>query len=697
MKAVFKLNRLRSQLVLTFLAGFLGIGLTISAPVLALLNWQANVQARFLLDQTVVASRAFIASEQSDLQNLSLLVSQRPTLTQLLEEDSLPALGTYLTNLQTGAGVDLILVCDEDKIVIGSDTHIDTTDLCSTNKPAGFTSLANTNDPYLYASADVLQSSGSPGRIIVGKSTSTVLEELQEETGLLFFLVHQEEIIIASDPTLQKSIKTEADLQRFSRKPLNSSLAQRSVGINDHQYILTSFVIEEELGLNLISALNIDDQIILQKRLNGSLLLGLFFIILIASGLGIWQAQRISMPIINVAKAASKFRQRDLDTPVSIKSSFQEINQLANTLEDARVALQHAMAQLQIEKAWIEKLLNSIAEGILTLDNQNHITFASAGVSKILKTDIEQIIDRKADDVFITAQGDTPFTSQLPTQGQQRQILVKLNGGQERYLSVSKANFIPPEAVSTHRALVLHDVTNEEHIHRLLGDFMANITHEFRTPLSALEASSELLLDNIKNLSQSEIEELLTSLNMGITNLQALIDNLIEASSIETGRFKVSLQSVSFNEILQNAQELIQPLAQKYGLELGITAVTGQIMVMADHRRTVQVLVNLLSNAIKHSPENGLISIDHYVAGGNLRVEVTDRGSGIPKEQRGNLFQRFSHLEVPIERAKQGAGLGLSVVKAIVDAQQGEVGISEPPEGGATFWFTLPLVEERPV
>ena len=114
-------------------------------------------------------------------------------------------------------------------------------------------------------------------------------------------------------------------------------------------------------------------------------------------------------------------------------------------------------------------------------------------------------------------------------------------------------------------------------------------------------------------------------------------------------------------------------------------------MVMADQRRTVQVLVNLLSNAIKHSPQNGLIRIHHFVDADALRVEVIDQGGGVPSDQRNNLFRRFSNMNTIGEKIKPGAGLGLSVVKAIIDAQQGEVGIMDHPNGGNCFWFTLRL------
>jgi two-component system sensor histidine kinase ResE len=278
--------------------------------------------------------------------------------------------------------------------------------------------------------------------------------------------------------------------------------------------------------------------------------------------------------------------------------------------------------------------------------------------------------------------------------GQQRRISVRLKNGQERLLSISKSKLVPPEASSSNQALVIRDVSNEEYIHRLLGDFMANITHEFRTPLAALEASSELLLDNLHSLSQAEIEELLVSLHLGIINLQTLIDNLIEAASIEAGRFKVSLQPVPFQGILREALGIIQPLADKYSLKLISQPMEETILVMADQRRTVQALVNLLSNAVKHSPEHGSIQIKSTITDRQLRVEVIDEGSGVPLGQRSNLFRRFAHLDTENERARQGAGLGLSVVKEIVQAQQGEVGITELTEGGTSFWFTLPLAKE---
>jgi two-component system, OmpR family, phosphate regulon sensor histidine kinase PhoR len=685
-----RLRRLRSQLIFIFLVGFPGIGLAIGIPVILLISQQSSSNAQLLLDQAVVASRAFIRREQSDLQSLALLISQRPTLTRLLEEQDLTSLESYLETLRESVNLDLLLICSNDQEIAAVDRNLTGVELCQLDSPSGYAALPSGEGLYLYATADI--ASVSSHKVMIGKSASSTLLELQKETGLLYFLIWQDHAVQSGEPSLEVSPALIAGLLQGTDQNTNQSLAQRSFRIGEHQYLLSNLEIDPSLQLNLVSALNVDNQIAVQQSLTSTLILGLFIIVLIASALGIWLSQRISRPIVRLANAASEFRQGNLDSPISIESSAWEIDQLANTLEDGRIALQHSLQQLQAEKAWIEHLLNSIIEGMLTLDHENRITFASAGISKIIGEELDQIIGKKIDDIFLPLEGEINFSSQLPAIGQQRRSSVKLKNGQERLLSISKSKLVPPEASDSNRALVIRDVSNEEYIHRLLGDFMANITHEFRTPLAALEASTELLLDNLHSLSPAEIEELLVSLNLGIINLQTLIDNLIEAASIEAGRFKVSLQPVPFDGILRDALGIIQPLAEKYSLQLISQPVEEQILVMADQRRTVQALVNLLSNAVKHSPEGGLIQIKHAVMDKQLRVEVIDEGSGVPLAQRGNLFRRFAHLDTENERARQGAGLGLSVVKEIVEAQQGEVGVTELTKGGTSFWFTLPLV-----
>jgi signal transduction histidine kinase len=118
-------------------------------------------------------------------------------------------------------------------------------------------------------------------------------------------------------------------------------------------------------------------------------------------------------------------------------------------------------------------------------------------------------------------------------------------------------------------------------------------------------------------------------------------------------------------------------------------------LVYIDPRRTIQVLVNLLSNASKYGPTDAENMISANIEGGWVRVKVTDRGPGIPAKQKSSLFQRFTYQDSVQDQIKVGAGLGLSVVKAVVEAHGGNTGVDTPPGGGTIFWFTIPIADER--
>jgi signal transduction histidine kinase len=276
------------------------------------------------------------------------------------------------------------------------------------------------------------------------------------------------------------------------------------------------------------------------------------------------------------------------------------------------------------------------------------------------------------------------------------QISIQVNNI-EKLLSVSSSAFIPPEAGNATRALLIRDVTDEARIHRLMGEFMANITHEFRTPLAALSASVELLMEQLPELSQTETMELFKALNIGVINLQSLINNLIEAASIEGGRFMVNPKPVELNQILTDAVNTIKPIADKHNVNIILPKQKLTVPVIADRRRTSQVLVNLLSNAIKHSPSKGSIIIRTSIVGEKMLIEVVDEGQGVAPGKEPYLFNRYTSTAKEVEFSQIGLGLGLSVVKAIVEAQNGEVGYKNRQAGGALFWFTLPLAEGAPV
>jgi two-component system phosphate regulon sensor histidine kinase PhoR len=364
------------------------------------------------------------------------------------------------------------------------------------------------------------------------------------------------------------------------------------------------------------------------------------------------------------------------------------------TLEDPHKDLLSTLYELRREKNWINHLLESIVEGVITLDNYFRITYFSNGAEKITGWSRENVLKRHCDQVFKLADSNLSFSKRIPSAGEQNKLLVVLNNGREAILSFTGARLAPSEAGPARVALVFRDVSAEESTHRLLGQFLANISHEFRTPLSALAASIELLMDQAPDLSPAELNELLKSLHLGILGLQTLVDNLLESASIETGHFQVSARMCNLETIISEASNTMQPLIEKYDQGLVVELPTMIPQVKADPKRTVQVLVNLLSNASKYGPSDAEITINADVEGPYVKISVKDRGPGIPPEYRNEIFYRFMYPTPLKDNSKVGAGLGLSVVKAVIEAQGGEVGVADHPGGGSVFWFTLPLANE---
>jgi signal transduction histidine kinase len=235
--------------------------------------------------------------------------------------------------------------------------------------------------------------------------------------------------------------------------------------------------------------------------------------------------------------------------------------------------------------------------------------------------------------------------------------------------------------------------SEQEAAQQLRSLFLASVTHEFRTPLAALNASVEYLLDEFDQMSKEEIRRLIRSIHLSVTGLQTLIDNLLESITIEAGRFVIHARIVELEGIVDEATHVVTPLLDRRFQRLAVMWPPVLPVVVGDATRLTQVLVNLLSNASKYGPIEQTIEL-HIEDGGDLvRLAVMDRGPGIPSADRDKLFQRFTRLG-ETDGAQYGIGLGLSVVKVIVEEHGGQVGVDDRPGGGSVFWFTIPTAKE---
>jgi PAS domain S-box-containing protein len=676
-------HSLSMQVVVTLTGLVFLTALAVGIPALWIIRNQLERQAWALVEQGSQTSHAILDNRQSDLNNLTILTAQRPTLKRLVEEKDYAELEPYLTTLQEGAGTDLLLLCSESQMTLLQVGQEIGDEACAAGTGFYFEETPAGKHGWLLSEAVLHDSEESPV-VVLGKIIDNrFAAQLKNETGMEQILLFDQEFVASSLPDGARVW----DLSALANSDSARTLSFSSGGVL-HYAIRTPY---DRSEVELVVALPVSGLLAARQQLTFTVAAGIFGVILLTSALGITRSRHISRPLEKLRDAAEELRRGELSNPIRINSRINELAMLSYALDDARMALDHSLNELRQEKDWSEHILESVIEGIVTIDKFKRITFFSHGAEEITGWQQEQVIGRSIDEIFPLAEEDAYFSQRLPASEQKQKIVVRLRNGSAATLAVTGAKLAPPEAGKADTALVLRDVSNEEAIRRLLGDFLANISHEFRTPLSALTASVELLLDRLPELKPHELRQLLDNIHLGTIRLQNLIDNLLEGASIETGRFRIWAQPCAAPEIVEEAVNAIRPLTEKYELHICKDWPDDLPLVLADFRRTTQVVVNLLSNAVKWSPPGSEILVLMAPAAGSVEVHISDQGPGIQPENLPDLFHRFGQRAG--DGAAHGTGLGLSVVKAIVEAQGGQVGVLNRPGGGAEFWFSMRVTE----
>ncbi len=224
------------------------------------------------------------------------------------------------------------------------------------------------------------------------------------------------------------------------------------------------------------------------------------------------------------------------------------------------------------------------------------------------------------------------------------------------------------------------------------SDFLSSMSHELRSPLNAILGFAQLLESDFPPPTRSQtasIEQIL----QGGWYLLKLINEVLDLSAIESGRLSLSLEPVSLIEVILECQTMIEPQAQKRGIQMIFTPFDNQWFVNADRTRVKQVLINLLSNSIKYNHERGTVVVNCTASTqGRIRISVTDTGAGLPPEKLAQLFQPFNRLGQETS-AEEGSGIGLVVSKRLVELMEGVIGVESTVGVGSVFWIELMSID----
>ena len=364
---------------------------------------------------------------------------------------------------------------------------------------------------------------------------------------------------------------------------------------------------------------------------------------------------------------------------------------LEERAEQLNKELKKVNINLAIEKQRIESIVQSMEDAVIAVDRENKIVMANRLAEKVFSIKSEKVINKAIKEGISNSEVIDNFSKVLSSKSSLREEVVFKIGNREHVFAAVFAPIIDEVGETAGTVAVFRDITESKEIDRMKTDFLNMVSHELRTPLTPIQAYSELIM--MRNLDAEKIKGYASIINKETLRLGALIGDLLDLSRIDAGKgLSLSPEEVDFKELLNTVYNTFKSASAKH--KLFLTAPEKAEKITIDRNKTIQVITNLLSNAVKYSPDGGDIHITMEDRDSRYYVSVSDQGLGIPRDALPIIFEKFYRVDSPAVKKIGGTGIGLSIVKYIVELHNGGI-IVESEEGkGSKFTFFIPKVKK---
>ena len=346
------------------------------------------------------------------------------------------------------------------------------------------------------------------------------------------------------------------------------------------------------------------------------------------------------------------------------------------------------------DKEETESVIRNLAEGLVVVDKDGKIIMMNPAAEKML--DVSQK-DQKGKPVMedIKEEQLFSFSKEMGADdgGKKKEIeLVSGRDDTKKTLRASSAVIENEQGQTVGMVSVLSDVTKQKELDRLKASFVANVTHELRTPLVAVGKSVTLILQQTAGALTEQQNQLLAIADRNLKRLTLLINDLLDLSKLESGKMSISPKAISIEKITEEAVEGLKTWAGTRSIALSFEVRDALPQINADYDRVVQVLTNLIGNSIKFTPAGGsiIVQVSPRDEGSGVEVRVKDTGIGMTKENAAKIFDKFYQTGDKGASDISGTGIGLSIAKEIVECHGGKIWVESEKDKGTEFIFTLP-------
>ncbi|MCA0969841.1 PAS domain-containing protein [Halobacillus litoralis] len=506
----------------------------------------------------------------------------------------------------------------------------------------------------------------------------------QFNTGMVLVSSKGEEVINTIDvlPLISKEEKT-----RVMNQVVNGEIENREGKIIENIFYYPVSIDYETTEGTLVllspvkSLTNITKNIWL--LIGVTLLLGLLAIFLI--GFNIFS--KYVRPIRSAASVATELAKGNYKAR-TYEGHFGEAGQLSRSINILARNLQEMTSTKGMQENQLEAVINNMGNSLVLIDEKGYILLVNPAFLETFGGEEKDYISYLYHDAIPhTAIHETVKRIIMFEETVSEMFVLPVNIDR-KHLEVTGAPIFSENKKWKGVVLVFHDISELKQLEQMRKDFVANVSHELKTPITSIRGFSETLLDGAMK-DEKMLEQFLQIILKESGRLQSLIQDLLELSKLEREDFHLNIEPIEIQKLLNDLIPIVEQQANQKDIKL-IVDLKGDAMVQGDSSRLKQVFMNLLTNAVNYTPEEGNVSIKLKEFNEFIRVSVSDNGVGIPEEEISRIFERFYRVDKARSRNSGGTGLGLAIVKHIVEGHEGRIHVESEIDKGTTFHVEIP-------
>jgi two-component system, OmpR family, phosphate regulon sensor histidine kinase PhoR len=414
--------------------------------------------------------------------------------------------------------------------------------------------------------------------------------------------------------------------------------------------------------------------------------------VLILAAIGIaavsaYMPRIITRPLADLTAVARRVSRGYLDARANT-DTYDEVAELADAFNEMTGELRDRLRDIEHERARLEAILEHLNDGVLIVDPRGAVSLINRAAEGLLGIDRERALVRSYTEVIRDYElvGLIRDSAMLYASGRELPNRFIELGRPRR--SVQAFAYPITQAGAELVIVILRDITELQRTETVRRDFVANVSHDLRTPIASLKALVETLLDGALE-DETVARDFLSRMEVEVDDLARLVEELLELSRAESRRIELHQVPADMGYVIRRCVSRLQTHAEPKNISFTIDLPDGLPRAYVDPERIEQVLVNLLHNGTKFSPPGETIDIRARQEGDEVIISVADRGPGIPTDELDRVFERFYKSDQ--SRSNTGSGLGLAIAKHLVQLHGGRIWAESGPRGGATFHFTVPV------